>query len=39
MVEKWKTEHKDTVGYFEKTLRSMEVENRILKDKVIKLKS
>lgn len=39
MVEKWKTEHKDTVIYFEKTLRSMEVENRMLKDKVIKLKS
>ena len=39
MVEKWKTEHKDTVVYFEKAIRSMEVENRLLKDKVIKLKS
>lgn len=39
IVEKWKTEHKSTCGFFEKSLKGLETENRMLKDKVIKLKS
>ena len=37
--DKWKGEHKKTCEYFEKTLKHLEVENRMLKDKVIQLKS
>lgn len=37
--DKWKGEHKKTCEYFEKTVKHMEVENRMLKDKVIQLKS
>ena len=33
IVEKWKTEHKSTVEYFEKLNKHLEVENRTLKDK------
>jgi hypothetical protein len=39
ITDKWKGEHKKTVGYFEKTLKHLEVENRMLKDKVIQLKA
>lgn len=35
ITDKWKTEHKRTCEYFEKTLKNLEVENRMLKDKVI----
>jgi len=39
IVDRWKTEHRQTCTYFEKTTKHLEVENRMLKDKVIKLKS
>jgi len=39
ITDKWKGEHAKTVGYFEKTLKHLEVENRMLKDKVIQLKA
>ena len=35
IVEKWKTEHKSTVEYFEKLNKHLEVENRTLKDKYV----
>lgn len=37
--EKWKNEHKKTCTYFEKSMKQFEVENRMLKDKLIQLKS
>ena len=39
ITDKWKMEHKKTCNYFEKQLKHLEVENRMLKDKVIQLKS
>jgi hypothetical protein len=33
IVEKWKSEHKQTCEFFEKSLKHLEVENRMLKDK------
>ena len=39
ITDKWKSEHKRTCDYFEKSLKNLEVENRMLKDKVIQLKS
>jgi hypothetical protein len=33
--EKWKTEHKKTCAYFEQQMKHLEVENRMLKDKLI----
>lgn len=39
IVDKWKSEHRQTCEYFEKQVKHLEVENRMLKDKVIQLKS
>jgi septal ring factor EnvC (AmiA/AmiB activator) len=39
IVEKWKNEHKQTVDYFEQQIKHLQVENRLLKDKTIQLKS
>jgi chromosome segregation ATPase len=39
IVDKWKAEHRQTCTFYEKTTKQLEVENRMLKDKVIKLKS
>ena len=39
ITDKWKGEHKRTCEYFEKQLKHVEVENRMLKDKLIQLKS
>ena len=39
ITDKWKTEHKRTCEHFEKSMKSLEVENRMLKDKLIQLKS
>ena len=33
IVDKWKNEHKQTCEFFEKSLKHLEVENRMLKDK------
>jgi len=33
IVDKWKKEHTSTVDFFEKSLKHLEVENRMLKDK------
>ena len=33
IVDKWKSEHKNTCTFFEKSLKNLEVENRMLKDK------
>lgn len=35
IVDKWKNEHKSTCEFFEKSLKHLEVENRMLKDKVL----
>lgn len=39
IVDKWKEEHKQTRNFYDKSIKQLEVENRMLKDKVIKLKS
>ena len=33
IVDKWKEEHKQTRSFYDKTLKQLEVENRMLKDK------
>lgn len=33
IVDKWKSEHRQTCTYYEKTTKHLEVENRMLKDK------
>ena len=33
IADKWKNEHKDTVVYYEKSLKSIKAENRSLHDK------
>jgi len=33
ITDKWKKEHRQTCDFFEKSLKHLEVENRMLKDK------
>ena len=38
ITEKWKDEHRNTVAYYERNLKHLQIENRMLSDKVIELK-
>lgn len=38
IAEKWKTEHRQTVEYFERSMKQLKVDNRNLHDKIIELK-
>lgn len=38
ITEKWKEEHRSTVGFYDRSLKQMQIENRHLSDKVVELK-
>ena len=38
IAEKWKDEHKNTVAYYDRSLKALQIENRHLSDKVVELR-